>query len=102
MNLTALTLAEIIGNIDDLVVTVMGPHRVLCKYKAILTLGPKHDFRTLIRSGYNFESKEQAQKVMNKALEQFKKMAKEKSKNPDRPLDFIHEEIMKSLKGDTQ
>ena len=77
MDIARLTLWEIAGNPDDVVVTHGGPDKEEGKYCGWITRGSGHNFKALVSTAFVFDTPEDAEKAMREIVEQAKKFTEE-------------------------
>ncbi len=84
--MTRLTLYEIAGNPDDIVVGAGGPHKETGKFVGWITRGEGHDYKPLISTNSVFDTPEKATEAMQKIVEWAKNWTEEDLKDPNNPL----------------
>ncbi|MFH1036474.1 MAG: hypothetical protein V1756_00185 [Patescibacteria group bacterium] len=81
-----LTLYEIAGNPDDVVVDAGGPDKETGKYVGWITRGPGHNYKPLISTEPIFDTPEQAKEAMQKIVDWAKNWTEEDLRDPNNPL----------------
>jgi len=86
---TRLTLYEIAGNPDDVVVDHGGPDKKHGKFAGWITRGPGHNYKPLISTAPIFETAEEADEAMQQIVDFAKDWTEEDLKDPTNPLQIL-------------
>jgi hypothetical protein len=88
--MTRLTVFEIVGNPDDIVVTHAGPDSQ-GKYSGWITRGPGHNYKPLVSSKGSFDTPQAAEHAMREIVDWAKAFAEKELADSNNPLNALCE-----------